>query len=317
MVVGGGPDLKGASMSEKRDHFIREFDWIRTALMFEPRGHDMMSGSILYPPTRPDCDIAILYIETTGCLPMCGHGTIGTVTMALEQGLVKARTPGILRLDTPAGLVEAHYREEAGRVTSVKLINIPSFLFVRDLAIEVEGLGKLVVDISYGGNFYAIIDPQPAFAGVEAVQPSDILRWSPRVRTAVNAAVELVHPENPAIRGCRHVLWAGKPTVPGATARNAVFYGEKAIDRSPCGTGTSARLAQWAAKGLLKPGEDFVHESIIGSLFTGRIEAETSVGNYPAIIPSIEGWAVMTGLNTIFVDDHDPFAHGFVLADRT
>ncbi|WP_284177319.1 4-hydroxyproline epimerase [Rhabdaerophilum sp. SD176] len=316
MVVGGGPDLKGATMSEKRDHFMRDYDWIRTALMFEPRGHDMMSGSILYPPTRPDCDIAILYIETTGCLPMCGHGTIGTVTMALEQGLVKARTPGILRLDTPAGLVEAHYREEGGRVTSVKLINIPSFLFVRDLAIEVEGLGKLVVDISYGGNFYAIIDPQPAFAGVEAVQPSDILRWSPRVRAAVNAAIDLVHPENPAIRGCRHVLWAGKPTVPGATARNAVFYGEKAIDRSPCGTGTSARLAQWAARGRLKPGEDFIHESIIGSLFTGRIEGETRVGEYPAIIPSIEGWAVMTGLNTIFVDDHDPLAHGFVLADR-
>ncbi|MCZ8188023.1 MAG: 4-hydroxyproline epimerase [Beijerinckiaceae bacterium] len=316
MVVGGGPDLKGATMSEKRDHFIRDHDWIRTALMFEPRGHDMMSGSILYPPTRPDCDIAILYIETTGCLPMCGHGTIGTVTMALEQGLVKARTPGILRLDTPAGLVEAHYREEGGRVTSVKLINIPSFLFVRDLAIEVEGLGRLVVDISYGGNFYAIIDPQPAFAGVEAVQPSDILRWSPRVRSAVNAAIDLVHPENPAIRGCRHVLWAGKPTVPGATARNAVFYGEKAIDRSPCGTGTSARLAQWAARGRLKPGQDFIHESIIGSLFTGRIEGETRVGDYPAIIPSIEGWAVMTGLNTIFVDDHDPFAHGFVLADR-
>ena len=317
MVVGGGPDLKGATMSEKRDHFIRDYDWIRTALMFEPRGHDMMSGSILYPPTRPDCDIAILYIETTGCLPMCGHGTIGTVTMALEQGLVKARTPGILRLDTPAGLVEAHYREEGGRVTSVKLINIPSFLFVRDLAIEVEGLGRLVVDISYGGNFYAIIDPQPAFAGVEAVQPSDILRWSPRVRAAVNAAIDLIHPENPAIRGCRHVLWAGTPTVPGATARNAVFYGEKAIDRSPCGTGTSARLAQWAARGRLKPGEDFIHESIIGSLFTGRIEGETRVGDYPAIIPSIEGWAVMTGLNTIFVDDHDPFAHGFVLADRS
>lgn len=317
MVVGGGPDLRGATMSEKRDHFIRDYDWIRTALMFEPRGHDMMSGSILYPPTRPDCDIAILYIETTGCLPMCGHGTIGTVTMALEQGLVKARTPGILRLDTPAGLVEAHYREEGGRVTSVKLINIPSFLFVRDLAIEVEGLGRLVVDISYGGNFYAIIDPQPAFAGVEAVQPSDILRWSPRVRAAVNTATELVHPENPAIRGCRHVLWAGQPTVPGATARNAVFYGEKAIDRSPCGTGTSARLAQWAARGRLKPGQDFIHESIIGSLFTGRIEGETRVGDYPAIIPSIEGWAVMTGLNTIFVDDHDPFAHGFVLADRS
>jgi 4-hydroxyproline epimerase len=316
MVVGGGPDLKGATMSEKRDHFLRDYDWIRTALMFEPRGHDMMSGSILYPPTRPDCDLAILFIETSGCLPMCGHGTIGTVTMALEQGQVKPRTPGLLRLDTPAGLVEAHYREEGGRVTSVKLINVPSYLAVRDLALDVEGLGRLVVDVSYGGNFYAIVDPQAGFAGVEAVQPSDILRWSPKVRVAVNKAVELVHPENPAIRGCRHVLWAGKPTVPGATARNAVFYGDKAIDRSPCGTGTSARLAQWAARGRLKPGEDFVHESIIGSLFTGRIEAETTVGNHPAIVPSIEGWAVMTGLNTIFVDDHDPFKHGFVLADK-
>ena len=316
MVVGGGPDLKGATMSEKRDHFLRDYDWIRTALMFEPRGHDMMSGSILYPPTRPDCDMAILFIETSGCLPMCGHGTIGTVTMALEQGQVKPKTPGLLRLDTPAGLVEAHYREEGGRVTSVKLINVPSYLAVRDLELEVEGLGRLVVDVSYGGNFYAIVDPQANFTGVEAVQPSDILRWSPKVRVAVNKAVELVHPENPAIRGCRHVLWAGKPTVPGATARNAVFYGDKAIDRSPCGTGTSARLAQWAARDRLKPGEDFVHESIIGSLFTGRIEAETTVGNHPAIVPSIEGWAVMTGLNTIFVDDHDPFKHGFVLADK-
>lgn len=316
MVVGGGPDLKGATMSEKRDHFLRDYDWIRTALMFEPRGHDMMSGSILYPPTRPDCDLAILFIETSGCLPMCGHGTIGTVTMALEQGQVKPKTPGLLRLDTPAGLVEAHYREEGGRVTSVKLINVPSYLAVRDLELDVEGLGRLVVDVSYGGNFYAIVDPQPNFTGVEAVQPSDILRWSPKVRVAVNKAVELVHPDNPAIRGCRHVLWAGKPTVPGATARNAVFYGDKAIDRSPCGTGTSARLAQWAARGRLNPGEDFVHESIIGSLFTGRIEAETTVGNHPAIVPSIEGWAVMTGLNTIFVDDHDPFKHGFVLADK-
>ena len=316
MVVGGGPDLKGATMSAKRDHFIAEYDWIRTALMFEPRGHDMMSGSILYPPTRPDCDIAILYIETTGCLPMCGHGTIGTVTMALEQGLVTPREPGRLRLDTPAGLVEAFYTMEGEKVTRVKLVNIPSFLFRENLALAVEGLGPLTVDIAYGGNFYAIVDPQPNFRGVEHVQPSDILRWSPKLRQAVNAAAELVHPENPAIRGCRHVLWAGDPTRPGVTARNAVFYGEKAIDRSPCGTGTSARMAQWAAKGRLKPGQEFVHESIIGSLFTGRIEAETKVGEYAAIVPSIEGWAVMTGLNTIFVDDRDPFAHGFVLADR-
>lgn len=316
MVVGGGPNLVGNTMSEKRDHFIRDYDWIRTALMFEPRGHDMMSGSILYPPTRPDCDVAILYIETSGCLPMCGHGTIGTVTMALEQGLVKAKTPGKLMLDTPAGVVEAHYKEEGGRVTSVKLINIPSFLHATDVKLKVEGLGDLTVDISYGGNFYAIVDPQPNFAGVETVQPSDILRWSPAVRRAVNATIDLIHPENPSIRGCRHVLWAGKPMKATSTARNAVFYGENAIDRSPCGTGTSARLAQWAAKGKLKPGQDFVHESIIGSIFIGRIEGETTVGGKPAIIPSVEGWAVMTGLNTIFVDDHDPFKHGFVLADK-
>jgi 4-hydroxyproline epimerase len=148
------------------------------------------------------------------------------------------------------------------------------------------------------------------------LNPSDILRLSPRVREAVNRTIPCVHPENPAIRGFRHVLWTGAPTVPGATARNAVFYGDKAIDRSPCGTGTSARLAQWAAKGRIKPGETFVHESIIGSLFQARVEGETTVGGFPAIIPSIEGWAVMTGLNTIFVDDHDPFRHGFVLADR-
>ncbi|CAN1552962.1 COG3938 Proline racemase [Rhabdaerophilaceae bacterium] len=316
MVVGGGPVLQGATMSEKRDDFLAHHDWIRTALMFEPRGHDMMSGSILYPPTRPDCDIAILFIETSGCLPMCGHGTIGTVTMALEQGQVKPRTPGLLRLDTPAGLVEAYYTQEHDRVTSVKLINIPSFLAASDVRLEVEGFGELVVDIAYGGNFYAIVDPQPAFRDVADVNPSDLIHWSPRVREAVNRTVELVHPENPAIRGCRHVLWTGAPTVSGATARNAVFYGEKAIDRSPCGTGTSARLAQWAAKGRLRPGEDFVHESIIGSLFRGRIESETQVDGIPAIVPSVEGWAVMTGLNTIFVDDHDPFAHGFVLADR-
>lgn len=316
LVAGGGPNLLGASMVEKRAHFLREFDWIRTALMFEPRGHDMMSGSILYPPTRPDCDVAILFIETSGCLPMCGHGTIGTVTMALEHGLVTPKTPGKLMLDTPAGLVEAYYTQENGRVTSVKLVNVPSWLHVEGLRVDLPGLGELQVDVAYGGNFYAIVDPQPNFPGLEHVQPSDIQRWSPALRVAINKAVDLIHPENPEIRGCRHALWAGKAMHPEATTRNAVFYGAKAIDRSPCGTGTSSRMAQWAAKGLLKPGDTFVHESIIGSLFRGRIEGTTTVGGFDAIIPSIEGWAVMHGLNTIFVDDHDPFSRGFVVADR-
>ncbi len=316
LVAGGGPPLVGRTMVEKRAHFLAEYDWIRTGLCFEPRGHDMMSGAILYPPTREDCDIAFLFIETSGCLPMCGHGTIGTVTMALERGLVSPREKGVLRIDTPAGLVEARYVEKDGFVESVRITNVASYLHARQITAEVEGLGELVVDVAYGGNYYAIVEPQKAFPGLEHVDPSDILRWSPRVRAAFRAKYDFVHPENPAINGLSHVLWTGTPTQPEAHARNAVFYGDKAIDRSPCGTGTSARMAQWAALGRLKPGDDFVHESIIGTMFKGRVERAATVGSHDAIIPSIEGWARMTGYNTIFIDDRDPLAHGFQVKDR-
>eukprot|EP01037_Dinobryon_pediforme_P005560 gene5560-5615_t len=312
MVTGGGPNLIGADMVEKRAHFIAEFDWIRRALCFEPRGHDMMSGVILYPPTRPDCDVAFLFIETSGCLPMCGHGTIGTVTMALERGLVTPREPGVLRIDTPAGVVVARYEQNGPYVDSVRITNVPSFLFDTDVRVDVPGLGELRVDIAYGGNFYAIVEPQENYPGLDAVTPADIIAWSPKLRAALAAGNrEFVHPSNPAISGIRHVLWTGEPHHPEAHARNAVFYGDKAIDRSPCGTGTSARMAQWAAKGRLRAGDDFVHESIIGTLFRGRVEQEVMVGDLDAIVPSIEGWARMTGYNTIFVDDRDPLMHGF------
>ncbi|MBM3636874.1 MAG: 4-hydroxyproline epimerase [Alphaproteobacteria bacterium] len=316
LVAGGGPRLEGANMVEKRAHFLREFDWIRTGLMFEPRGHDMMSGAILYPPTRPDCDLAFLFIETSGCLPMCGHGTIGTVTMALERGLVTPREKGMLRIDTPAGLVEARYQEKDGNVDNVRITNVGSFLHSAGLEAEVEGLGLIKADVAYGGNFYAIIEPQKKFPGLEHVNPSDILRWSPKVREAFRAKYHFVHPENPAINGLSHVMWTGTPTHKEAHAKNAVFYGDKAIDRSPCGTGTSARMAQWAARGTLKPGDDFIHESIIGTLFRGRVEKAVTLGSYSGIIPSIEGWARMTGYNTIFIDDRDPLAHGFQVTDR-
>ena len=311
LVAGGGPMLQGANMIEKRAHFLAEYDWIRTGLMFEPRGHDMMSGSILYPPTRPDCDIAILFIETSGCLPMCGHGTIGTVTMAIENGLVSPKEPGVLRLDTPAGVVTAEYRQDGAHVEEVRITNIASFLHAEDLPIDCPGLGSLKVDVAYGGNFYAIVDPQENFRDMADFPAGRLVELSPKLRRALNEAYDFVHPEKPEIRGLSHILWTGAPTQPEAHARNAVFYGDKAIDRSPCGTGTSARMAQWAAKGRLKPGDAFVHESIIGSLFKGRVEAATSVGNKPAIIPSIAGWARMTGYNTIFIDDRDPYAHGF------
>ncbi|ALM83916.1 4-hydroxyproline epimerase [Bordetella sp. N] len=316
LVAGGAPALVGANMVEKRAHFLREYDWIRTGLMFEPRGHDMMSGAILYPPTRPDCDIAFLFIETSGCLPMCGHGTIGTVTMALERGLVTPREPGLLRIDTPAGVVQARYEMDGAYVDSVRITNVPSFLFASGLEAEVEGLGTIVADVAYGGNFYAIVSPQQNFPGLEHVQPSDILLWSPRVRQAFGAKYQFVHPENPAINGLSHVQWTGVPQHAEAHARNAVFYGDKAIDRSPCGTGTSARMAQWAAQGKLDVGDDFIHESIIGTLFRGRVEARARVGDFDAIVPSIEGWARMTGYNTIFIDDRDPLKHGFLVKDE-
>jgi 4-hydroxyproline epimerase len=313
LVAGGGPRLEGATMLERRAHFLAEYDWIRTGLMFEPRGHDIMSGSILYPPTREDCDIAILFIETSGCLPMCGHGTIGTVTMAIENGLVKPKTPGVLRLDTPAGLVVAEYRQEGHYVEEVRITNVPAFLYAEKLSVECPVLGPLQVDVAYGGNFYAIVEPQENFSDMADHSAGDLIAWSPVLRQRLNESYSFAHPEHPEINRLSHILWTGKPTNGEADARNAVFYGDKAIDRSPCGTGTSARMAQLHAKGRLKAGDPFVHESIIGSLFKGRVESETTVAGKPAIIPSIGGWARMTGHSTIFIDDRDPFAHGFVV----
>ena len=311
VVVEGGPKLEGASMLERRAHFLAEYDWIRCGLMFEPRGHDMMSGSILYEPTRDDCDIGILFIETSGCLPMCGHGTIGTVTVLIEEHLARPAEAGLLRLETPAGRVDAFYEMDGERVASVRLVNVPSFLYKSGIPIESPDLGMLSIDVAYGGNFYAIIDAQENFQDMAYFTAGDLVRMSRVIRERLNAACEFVHPLDKRINGCSHILWAGKPTVKGATARNAVFYGDKAIDRSPCGTGTSSRMAQWAALGKLGVGDMFIHESIIGSLFEGRVERLARVGEFDAIVPSIGGWARITGYNDIIIDDDDPYAHGF------
>lgn len=311
LVAGGGPLLNGNSMMERRLHFLKEFDWIRKGLMFEPRGHDMMSGSILYPPIDPENDIGVLYIETSGCLPMCGHGTIGTVTIAIEEGLIAPKVQGKLRLETPAGLVLIEYKEVQGKVKSVKLTNVKSFLAHEGLTVECPDLGELIIDIAYGGNFYAIVDPQENFSGIQDYTADQLISWSRVCRQRINEKYTIAHPEDPNIKGLSHLLWAGTPIDPKSTARNAVFYGDKAIDRSPCGTGTSARMAQWYAQGRLKKGDEFIHESIIGSVFTGRIEEETTIAGMPAIVPSIEGWAKIYGYNTINIDDDDPYAYGF------
>jgi len=312
VICGGAPLLKGANMSEKRQHFLKEFDWIRRGLMFEPRGHDMMSGTLIYEPSTDEYDVSILFIETSGCLPMCGHGTIGTVTVLIEKEVVTPKTEGILRIETPAGLVVATYtRDEKNRVKSVKIVNVPSFLHSTSLEITSDTLGPLKVDVAYGGNFYAIVEPQENFSGIENFTAGQLISMSAQLRTALNEKYDFVHPLNETITGLSHIEWTGNVIDEDSTARNAVFYGDKAIDRSPCGTGTSARMAQWYAQGKLKQGDEFIHESYIGSKFIGEIVEEVKVGSYDAIIPSIEGWAKITGLNTITIDDDDPYAHGF------
>ena len=313
VIKEGGPKLIGNDMSEKRQHFLNEYDWIRKGLMFEPRGHDMMSGSILFPPHHPENDFAILFIETSGCLPMCGHGTIGTITIAIEEGLVTPKVPGKIRMEAPAGLVEIDYGQTENKVDWVKLTNVKSYLAAENLSVYCPELGEISFDVAYGGNFYAIVDPQENFSGIQNFTASKIIQFSQILRERINKKYpnQFIHPENETIRDVTHMLWTGTPLDPISSGRNAVFYGDKAIDRSPCGTGTSARLAQLHAKGKLKMGEDFVHESYIGSTFIGRVEKETTMGGKLAIIPSIKGWAKIYGHNTITIDEDDPYAFGF------
>lgn len=313
VVKEGGPELKGATMSEKRQHFLQEYDWIRKGLMFEPRGHDMMSGSIFYPPVNPENDLGILFIETSGCLPMCGHGTIGAITIGIEEGLILPKIPGKVRMETPAGLVKIEYQQRGDKVDWVKFRNVKAYLAAEELTIDCDELGELIFDVSYGGNYYAIIDQQPNFSGIQDFSASKLIQFSQEVRKKINLKYpdKFIHPEDNTIRDVSHILWAGDTISSDATARNAVFYGDKAIDRSPCGTGTSARIAQWYAKGKLRIGSEFIHESFIGSKFIGRVEEETTLNGMKAIVPSIQGWAKIYGHNTISIADDDPYAHGF------
>ncbi|MED5526407.1 MAG: 4-hydroxyproline epimerase [Pseudomonadota bacterium] len=313
LVVGGHPPLGGESLSDMRQQFMAQFDWIRKGLMFEPRGHDMMSGGFIYPAKDPRADFGVVFIETSGCLPMCGHGSIGIITFGLEHGLITPKTEGRLVMEAPAGLIEVEYQKTGAKVEWVKLRNVPSYLAAEGIEIEVPGFGPLTLDVAYGGNYYAIVDPQPGYGGLDSLTASDILRLSPQIRAAVQAQFKPVHPLNPAINGVSHVLWADKPASSDAHGRNAVFYGDKAIDRSPCGTGTSARMAQLAAKGVLKPGDIFIHESYIKSRFIGRVEAATELAGQSAIIPSIQGTAYATGFNQIWIDDQEPFPEGFLV----
>jgi proline racemase len=313
VVTGGVGPIPGATMLERRAHFLAHMDDLRLLLMREPRGHGAMSGAILQPPTRDDADWGVLFIEVSGCLPMCGHGTIGVATVLVETGMVEVREPEtVVRLDVPAGLVEARVAVEGGRARAVTLRNVPSFLHARDRSVAVDGLGDVAYDMAFGGNFYAIVDAAAVGLSVDPARSDELVEGGLAVMAAIDAADPPVHPEDPRIAGCHHVVFH-EPGRDGAHARAATSIHPGWLDRSPCGTGTSARMAQLHARGELAVGAAFVNESVIGTRFTGRLVAETTVCGRPAVVPEITGRAWIPGMGQYLLDAEDPFPAGFAL----
>jgi proline racemase len=313
VVVGGVAPIPGATMLERKLHFEAELDDLRLLLMREPRGHGAMSGAILQPPTRADADWGVLFIEVSGCLPMCGHGTMGVATVLVETGMVDVREPETLvRLDTPAGLVEARVAVEDGRARSVTIRNVASFLHATDREVDVPGLGRVRYDMAFGGNFYAILPAASVGLDVDPARSGELIDAGLAIIAAIDAADRPVHPEDERIAGCAHVVLRA-PGLDGADARAATSIHPGWLDRSPCGTGTSARLAQLHGRGQLRVGDTFVNESVIGTRFTGRVAAETTVGGRPAIVPEITGRAWITGMGQYLLDADDPFPAGFAL----
>jgi proline racemase len=313
VITGGVGPLPGRTMADRRRYLMSERDDLRTLLMYEPRGHAAMSGAILQPPCRPDADAGVVFIEVSGCLPMCGHGTIGVATVLVETGMVEVKEPLTqIRLDTPAGLVEAAVEVDDGRAVAVTIRNVPAYLHLRDAVVAVPGLGELGVDLAWGGNFYAVLPAAAVGLDVAPEHHDELVGAGLAIMGAVNEQLSFAHPEQPDIDECHHVIF----TAPGdgqVSARGATAIHPGWIDRSPCGTGTSARMAQLHARGQLDLHEDFVHASLIGSVFTGRLVETTTVGEFPAVVPTVRGRAWVTGLASYLLDPDDPFPAGFLI----
>jgi proline racemase len=315
VVTGGIGDLPGDTMAERRRHVIRDRVDLRTLLMYEPRGHAAMSGAILQSPTRPDTDVGVVFIEASGCLPMCGHGTIGVATVLVETGMVTVEEPvTVIRLDTPAGVVEARVEVDGGRAVSVTIRNVPSYLHLRDERIEVKGFGHLTVDVAWGGNFYTILPAASVGLAVTPGRHDELVAAGLAIMGAVNEQLNFSHPEQPDIDQCHHVVLS-EPATTTSAARAAVAIHPGWLDRSPCGTGTSARMAQMYARNELSLDEDFAHESTIGTRFVGRLVERARVGGYDAVVPTVRGRAWLTGIATYLLDPDDPFPAGFLFRE--
>jgi proline racemase len=317
VVTGGVGELPGATMAARRLYVMQERDDLRTLLMHEPRGHSAMSGSILQSSTRPDADIGVVFIEVSGCLPMCGHGTMGTATVLVETGMVEVKEPvTVIRIDTPAGVVEASVEIQDGAAKSVTIQNVPSYLHLRDAAVEVKGIGQVMLDVAWGGNFCAILPAQSVGLAVTPRDHEGLVDVGRRIMNAINEQLEFSHPEHPEVNYCHHVVLT-EPASETTPARAATSIHPGWLDRSPCGTGTSARMAQMYARGELKLGEEFPHESVLGSRFVGRLSDQTRVGSFDAVIPTVRGRAWVTGFATYLLDPEDPFPAGFLFSSSS
>jgi len=313
VITGGVAPVPGATMADRRAYFVEHLDHIRELLVNEPRGHAAMSGAILQPPTNPDADWGVIFIEVSGCLPMCGHGTIGVATVLVEAGMVEVTEPvTTVRLDTPAGLVEARVAVRDGHADGVTIRNVPAFADVLDATVEVPGYGRVTYDMAYGGNFYAILPLADLGIPFEKAAKDDIMAAGLAIMAAINEQRPPKHPEDPRIDECKHVQFVA-PGVNGGDARNAMAIHPGWFDRSPCGTGTSARMAQLHARGELALDTDFVNDSLLGTRFTGRLTGTTTVGDRDAVIPTVTGRAWITGMGQYLLDPTDPFPRGFTL----
>lgn len=313
-IIGGIPYIQGKTVSDKMLYLQEKEDWIRQTLMLEPRGNDVMSGVILTEPCTPGADLGVIFTEVGGYLPMCGHDTIGVCTALIETGIIKPVEPfTFITLDTPAGIVKAKVKVEDNIAKEVTFCNIPSFVFGKDIEVEVPSLGKFIVDIAYGGNYYAIVRAGDFDIQVKPAEMQKIILTAKLIKAAINEQIKVFHPERDFINEVTHVEFSAPPTHPEAHLKNAVVIPDGSIDRSPCGTGSSAKLATLYAKGKLKINEEFVHESIIGSIFKCRVVEETTVGEFNAVITEITGNAFVTGMHTFVIDPEDPLLHGFKL----
>lgn len=312
-VISGLPNLRGNTMSEKMLDMKNNYDWIRKFLMNEPRGHSVMSGALIVEPCHPDADVGVIYIETGGYLPMCGHDTIGCCTALVETGLIEVKEPyTFIKLDTPAGLIEVKIKVSNGKAEEVTFSNVPSFL-LKSIEIDVEGIGTVNCDIAYGGNFYGIIDARELNLELSTENATSIIEKAIKIRNKINENEEVVHPEFPFIKGLTHIEFFTNPVHPEATLKNTVVVPPGGIDRSPCGTGTSAKLATLYCKKEIEIGEIFVHESIVGSLFRARVLKETKIKDIKAVITEITGSAWIMGMHKFIYNEKDPLKEGYLI----